>query len=167
MVCWRVSRGRWGVGGVLTRGGSRVTQTRSRCHAKGLGIECCCRRARSGKPLTLHESVLELLQAGFHPLNLDRLFGGLERIVTLVLDDSEYIPHSGQGVPRSIHHIRRVTSSVIIFSHLAADPYGILEEGQIHFRSSELITDSESGTQMDTVTASVLVSTSVHRNELY
>jgi RNA-dependent RNA polymerase len=45
------------------------------------------RNPLSGEPLTLHESVLELLQAGFHPLKLDRLFGGLERVVTLVLDD--------------------------------------------------------------------------------
>jgi hypothetical protein len=51
-------------------------------------------------------------------------------------------------------------------AHLTADPYGVLEEGEIHFRSSELITDPESGTQMDTVTGSVLVSTLVHCNEL-
>ncbi|KAG2089115.1 RNA-dependent RNA polymerase, partial [Suillus cothurnatus] len=42
-------------------------------------------------------------------------------------------------------------------AHLVADPYGVLEEGQIYFRSSELITDPESGTQMDIVTGSVLV----------
>jgi hypothetical protein len=35
----------------------------------------------------LHETVLELLQAGFHPLELDRLFRGLESVVTLVLDE--------------------------------------------------------------------------------
>ncbi|KAG1894573.1 uncharacterized protein F5891DRAFT_890383, partial [Suillus fuscotomentosus] len=42
-------------------------------------------------------------------------------------------------------------------AHLVADPYGVLEEGQIYFRSSELITDPESRTQMDIVTGSVLV----------
>lgn len=41
----------------------------------------------SGQPLTLHESVLELLQAGFHPLTLDLLFQKLESVITLVLDD--------------------------------------------------------------------------------
>ncbi|KAG1851192.1 RNA dependent RNA polymerase-domain-containing protein [Suillus tomentosus] len=70
------------------------------------------RNPRSGEPLTLHESVLELLQA----------------------------------------------------AHLAADPYGVLEEGQIHFCSSELITDPESGARMNTVTEPVLVITSVWRN---
>lgn len=41
----------------------------------------------SGQPLTLHETVLELLQAGFHPLKLDLLFQKLESVITLVLDD--------------------------------------------------------------------------------
>lgn len=41
----------------------------------------------SGQPVTLHETVLELLQSGFHPLKLDLLFQKLESIITLVLDD--------------------------------------------------------------------------------
>lgn len=41
----------------------------------------------SGQPITLHETVLELLQAGFHPLKLDLLFQKLESIITRVLDD--------------------------------------------------------------------------------
>lgn len=45
------------------------------------------RNPHSGQPLTLHETVLELLQAGFLPLKLDRLFAGLESVVTLVLDE--------------------------------------------------------------------------------
>ncbi|KAG1804334.1 RNA dependent RNA polymerase-domain-containing protein [Suillus variegatus] len=46
---------------------------------------------------------------------------------------------------------------VLVGPHLAADTYGVLEEGQIHFRSSELITDPESGARMNTVTGPVLV----------
>ncbi|KAG1747654.1 RNA dependent RNA polymerase-domain-containing protein [Suillus lakei] len=101
------------------------------------------RNPHSGEPLTLHESVLELLQAGFHPLKLDRLFFKLEYVVTLVLD--EYIEKFHIPVKESLE------------AYIIPDPYGVLEEGQIHFRSSELITDPESGTQMDTVTGSVLV----------
>lgn len=41
----------------------------------------------SGQPLTLHESVLELLQSGFHPLKLEYLFQKLELVITMVLDD--------------------------------------------------------------------------------
>ncbi|KAG2116227.1 RNA dependent RNA polymerase-domain-containing protein [Suillus cothurnatus] len=101
------------------------------------------RNPYSGEPLTLNESVLELLQAGFHPLKLDRLFYKLEYVVTQVLDD--YIEKFHIPVKESLE------------AYIIPDPYGVLEEGEIHFRSSELITDPESGTQMDTVTGSVLV----------
>ncbi|KAG1813878.1 RNA dependent RNA polymerase-domain-containing protein [Suillus subaureus] len=106
------------------------------------------RNPYSGEPLTLHESVLELLQAGFHPLKLDRLFYKLEYVVTQVLDD--YIEKFHIPVKESLE------------AYIVPDPYGVLEEGEIHFRSSELITDPESGTQMDTVTGSVLVTAISH-----
>ncbi|KAG2107049.1 RNA dependent RNA polymerase-domain-containing protein [Suillus discolor] len=101
------------------------------------------RNPYSGEPLTLHETVLELLQAGFHPLKLDQLFSKLEYVVTQVLD--EYIEKFHIPVKESLE------------AYIIPDPYGVLEEGQIYFRSSELITDPESGTQMDIVTGSVLV----------
>ncbi|KAG2133611.1 RNA dependent RNA polymerase-domain-containing protein [Suillus bovinus] len=101
------------------------------------------RNPHSGEPLTLHESVLELLQAGFHPLKLDRLSYKLEYVVTQVLDD--YIKKFHIPVEESRE------------AYIIPDPYGVLEEGQIHFRSSELITDPESGAQMNTMTGSVLV----------
>lgn len=44
-------------------------------------------RKFSGQPHGLHETVLELLQAGFHPLRLELLFHKLESVITLVLDD--------------------------------------------------------------------------------
>lgn len=40
----------------------------------------------SGQPLTLYETVLELLQAGFHPLKLDLLYQKLESVITKVLN---------------------------------------------------------------------------------
>ncbi|KAG1795975.1 RNA dependent RNA polymerase-domain-containing protein, partial [Suillus plorans] len=101
------------------------------------------RNPRSGEPLTLHESVLELLQAGFHPLKLDQLFYKLEYVVTQVLDD--YIKKFHIPVEESLE------------AYIIPDPYGVLEEGQIHFRSSELIADPESGARMNTVTGPVLV----------
>ena len=42
---------------------------------------------KSAPKQTLYESVLELLQAGFHPLQLETLFKKLETIISLVLDD--------------------------------------------------------------------------------
>ncbi|KAG1757774.1 RNA dependent RNA polymerase-domain-containing protein [Suillus lakei] len=102
------------------------------------------RNPHSGQPTTLHESVLELLQAGFHPLRLEPLFRKLQSVVTLVLDD--YVTNCHIPVKESLE------------AYVIPDPYGVLEEGQIHFRSSQLITDPESGTHMDIVTGSVLSS---------
>ncbi|KAG2369519.1 RNA dependent RNA polymerase-domain-containing protein [Suillus spraguei] len=101
------------------------------------------RNPHSGQPTSLHESVLELLQAGFHPLKLDLLFRKLQNVVTLVLDD--YIKNCHIPVKESLE------------AYIIPDPYGVLEEGQIHFRSSQHITDPESGTHMDVITGPVLV----------
>ncbi|OAX39662.1 hypothetical protein K503DRAFT_716030 [Rhizopogon vinicolor AM-OR11-026] len=101
------------------------------------------RNTHSGQPLTLHETVLELLQAGFHPLDLDHLFSKIGSVVTLVLD--EYVEKFHIPVKESLE------------AYIVPDPYGVLEEGQIHFRPSERITDPESGIQMDVITGSVLV----------
>ncbi|KAG2154648.1 RNA dependent RNA polymerase-domain-containing protein [Suillus clintonianus] len=101
------------------------------------------RHPHSGQPTTLHESALELLQAGFHPLKLEPLFRKLQSVVTLVLDD--YIEKCHIPVKESLE------------AYIIPDPYGVLEEGQIHFRSSQPIVDPESGTHMDIVIGSVLV----------
>ncbi|KAG2045047.1 RNA dependent RNA polymerase-domain-containing protein [Suillus americanus] len=101
------------------------------------------RNPHSGQPTSLHESILELLQAGFHPLKLDPLFCKLQNVVTLVLDD--YVKNCHIPVKESLE------------AYIIPDPYGVLEEGQIHFRSLQLITDPESGTRMDIITGPVLV----------
>ncbi|KIJ57547.1 hypothetical protein HYDPIDRAFT_171642, partial [Hydnomerulius pinastri MD-312] len=102
------------------------------------------RKPHSGQPLTLHESTLELLQAGFHPLESDQLFKKLESILTLVLDD--YVEKFHIPVSESCE------------AYIVPDPYGVLEEGEIHFRSSEMITNPTTGAQSDTITGDVLVS---------
>lgn len=113
----------------------------------------------SGQPLTLHETVLELLQAGFHPMKLDYLFQKVESVMTLVLDDyveKFHIPviESCEAyiIPGkcSLHY----NSMLIVFP----DPCGVLEEGQIHFRSSEPIINSNTGEQTDIILGDVLVS---------
>ncbi|KAH0837829.1 RNA dependent RNA polymerase-domain-containing protein [Lanmaoa asiatica] len=98
----------------------------------------------SGQPLSLHESVLELLQAGFHPLKLDLLFQKLESVITLVLDD--YVEKFHIPVMESCE------------AYIIPDPYGVLEEGQIHFRSSEPFISPSTGEQTDIILGEVLVS---------
>ncbi|KAG8219296.1 RNA dependent RNA polymerase-domain-containing protein [Butyriboletus roseoflavus] len=98
----------------------------------------------SGHPLTLHETVLELLQAGFHPLNLDLLFRKLESVITLVVN--EYVERFHIPVMESCE------------AYIVPDPYGVLEEGEIHFRSSEPIINPTTGEQTDIILGDVLVS---------
>ncbi|KAH7886339.1 RNA dependent RNA polymerase-domain-containing protein [Phlebopus sp. FC_14] len=102
----------------------------------------------SGQPLTLHETALELLQAGFHPLNLSILFTKLESIIVMVLDD--FVEKFHIPVAESIE------------AYIVPDPYGVLEEGEIHFRSSSMITDPVTGAQFDTVMGDVLVKAISH-----
>ncbi|OJA08905.1 hypothetical protein AZE42_09170, partial [Rhizopogon vesiculosus] len=90
----------------------------------------------------LHKTVLELLQAGFHPLSLNCLFRGLESVATLVLD--EYVEKFHIPVKESLE------------AYVIPEPYGVLEEGQTHFRPFERITDPESGIRMDIIIGSVL-----------
>ncbi|KAG6380657.1 RNA dependent RNA polymerase-domain-containing protein [Boletus reticuloceps] len=98
----------------------------------------------SGHPITLHETVLELLQSGFHPLKLELLFKKLENVITLVLD--EYVEK---------FHIPIMESCE---AYIVPDPYGVLEEGQIHFKSSEPIINPSTGEQTDIILGDVLVS---------
>lgn len=56
-----------------------------------------------------------------------------------------------------------------LISHLLIiflDPYGVLEEGQIHFRSSEPIINPSTGEQTDIILGDVLVSFFVYYLEL-
>ena len=45
------------------------------------------RKVSSGEPITMHETALELLQAGFHPMKLKLLFNKVEYILTRVIDN--------------------------------------------------------------------------------
>ncbi|KAF9225222.1 hypothetical protein BS17DRAFT_794858 [Gyrodon lividus] len=112
-------------------------------------LDASSHKQYSGQPLTLHESALELLQASFHPLKLDLLFNKLESILTLVLDD--YVEKFHIPVSESCE------------AYIIPDPYGVLEEGEIHFRSSEMITNPTTGAQSDIITGYVLVSRSPTR----
>lgn len=98
----------------------------------------------SGQPLGLHETTLELLQAGFHPLRLKQLCSKLEKILTILLDSYVHKFH----IP--------VTESAE--AYVVPDPYGVLNEDEIHFRSSEPFIDPITGAQQDIITGPVLVS---------
>ncbi|KAI0640255.1 RNA dependent RNA polymerase-domain-containing protein [Trametes polyzona] len=77
----------------------------------------------TGEPLTIHGVVMDLLQAGFHPLRLPILYEKLKRITTKVIED--------------VIHDFHVSIPLSAEAFIVPDPYGVLEPGQIHFKSSE------------------------------
>ncbi|KAI0673977.1 RNA dependent RNA polymerase-domain-containing protein [Trametes maxima] len=77
----------------------------------------------SGEPLTLHGVVLDLLQAGFHPLKLPLLYDKLKTIINKAIED----------VVRDFH----VTVPLSAEAFIVPDPHGVLKENEIHFKSSK------------------------------
>lgn len=98
----------------------------------------------SGQPLGLYETTLELLQAGFHPMKLKLLFRKLEVVLTKLLDS--YVQRFHIPVTESIE------------AYVVPDPYGVLNENEVHFCSSEPFIDPVTGVQQDTIIGPVLVS---------
>ncbi|TDL26400.1 hypothetical protein BD410DRAFT_763609 [Rickenella mellea] len=85
------------------------------------------RNPESGCPSTLHESIIEMLEAGFTPKQSPFLRDKIKWVVKSIIDS-----HVGK------FHIP-IAQSVEAF--VVPDPFGILEEDQVYFRSSEPIRD--------------------------
>ncbi|KAH9885398.1 RNA dependent RNA polymerase-domain-containing protein [Cubamyces lactineus] len=81
------------------------------------------RDPHSGTPLSIHGAVMDLLQAGFHPLKLPILYDKLKKITRDVIED--VINEFHISIPLSAE------------AFIVPDPYGVLEEGQIHFKSTK------------------------------
>ncbi|KAF7790007.1 hypothetical protein EIP86_000955 [Pleurotus ostreatoroseus] len=73
-------------------------------------------------PVTLGETVVEKLQAGFSPLRDLQLCEDLRQVIKNTLES--YIKEYHIGVPQSAE------------AFIVPDPYGVLQPGQIHFKSS-------------------------------
>ncbi|KAL4070381.1 RNA dependent RNA polymerase-domain-containing protein [Scleroderma citrinum] len=101
------------------------------------------RNPYSGQPVTLHEVTMELLQAGFHPLKLKLLFNKLEFILTWVIDN--YVKDFHIPVAESME------------AYIVPDPYGVLNENEIHFKTSDPIIDPITGAQTNSIVGAVLV----------
>ncbi|TBU58167.1 RNA dependent RNA polymerase-domain-containing protein [Dichomitus squalens] len=81
----------------------------------------------TGQPLTIHGVSLDLIQAGFNPLKLEFLYEKLKKIVTMAIDD--IISDYHISVPLSAE------------AFIIPDPYGILNEREIHFKSTKNLKD--------------------------
>ncbi|KAG6878945.1 hypothetical protein C0992_006382 [Termitomyces sp. T32_za158] len=113
-------------------------------------------RASSGVPLTLSEYVMELLQAGFHPKDstiLKEKIGYLVDTTIKSIVDKFSIP-----LPDSLN------------AFIVPDPLGVLEEGEVYYRSSNPIIRPETQDIYSVLTGNVLLGrypvTAVDRPEL-
>ncbi|KAL7284967.1 hypothetical protein ACG7TL_000056 [Trametes sanguinea] len=77
----------------------------------------------TGEPLTIHGAVMDLLQAGFHPLRLPILYEKLKTITVKAIED--IVKEFHVSVPMSAE------------AFIVPDPYGVLGEGEIHFKSTK------------------------------
>ncbi|KAF8971781.1 RNA dependent RNA polymerase-domain-containing protein [Flammula alnicola] len=80
------------------------------------------RNKYSAAPLSLDESALELVQAGFHPAENKLLYDKLKRIIELTIDSSvkKY----------------RIPIEESLGAFVVPDPLGVLKEGEIYYRFS-------------------------------
>ncbi|TFK42152.1 RNA dependent RNA polymerase-domain-containing protein [Crucibulum laeve] len=87
------------------------------------------RNEHSGAPLSLSESALELVQAGFHPAESKLLRDRIQYVVGAVVQTAldKY----------------RIPLQTSIDAFILPDPLGVLEEGQIYYRSSQPRKDPE------------------------
>lgn len=122
--------------------------------------------------MSLHETAIELLQAGFHPARDYLLWFVLENILKTAVQNA--IKKCNIPLPEgSSTHALVITGEtnalgslrVLLFT-LAIDPLGVLEEDEIYYRSSQPIKNIETQTLYHTVTGTVLVSLHISFKEL-
>ncbi|KAG6878032.1 hypothetical protein C0993_000572 [Termitomyces sp. T159_Od127] len=100
-------------------------------------------RASNGAPLTLSEYVMELLQAGFHPRDSSLLKEKIRYLVETTIKsivDKFSIP-----LPESLN------------AFIVPDPLGVLKEGEVYYRSSVPIINSETQDVFNVLTGNVLL----------
>ncbi|KAM5539861.1 hypothetical protein V8D89_006364, partial [Ganoderma adspersum] len=105
-----------------------ITEQQGEDDGEKSALYTALRDPTTGQPLTIHGVILDLLQAGFHPLNLESLYEKLKKVMKMVVEDiiHEYhisVPHSAEAF-------------------IVPDPYGVLNEGEIHFKSTKVLKEA-------------------------
>ncbi|KAI0307660.1 RNA dependent RNA polymerase-domain-containing protein [Multifurca ochricompacta] len=93
---------------------------------------------------SLHQTVLELIQSGFNPRSSAYLHEEMRSLVKQAMDG--YLKKYHLEVPQSAE------------AFIVPDPFGVLEEGQVHFRSSQELKDPLTETNVYSILGPVLVS---------
>lgn len=124
----------------------------------------------TGEPLTIHGVVMDLLQAGFHPLKLPFLYDKLKKITSDVIEDvirdfHVTVPLSAEAfIVPGLCGVRPQCSCSYMAFIWYLDPYpnGVLEPGQIHFKSSKNLKPALEDLHPTIIKGEVLVSTFLH-----
>ncbi|KAL1749286.1 RNA dependent RNA polymerase-domain-containing protein [Schizophyllum fasciatum] len=99
----------------------------------------------SGSPRSVHEQIVELLQAGFRPQDCEFLRVKMQMVLKMVCDSA--VDEYRVPVPDS----RGLNAFVV------PDPLGVLKEDQIFYKSSESFMDPETQTLVSVVEGQVIV----------
>ncbi|KAF7965380.1 hypothetical protein HWV62_44091 [Athelia sp. TMB] len=97
----------------------------------------------SGAPVSAHENAYEMLLAGFQPLQSEPLYKKMKSITKTAIEASVKKYH--------------VTILQSLEAYILPDPTGELGEGQVYFRSSQSLTDPETGSVFTTLLGEVIV----------
>jgi hypothetical protein len=114
---------------------------------------------------SLYQFVLELIQAGFTPQHSPILYQKMQYVVKQAMDrhlKNYYfeVPQSAVAfiVPGMFGNLYVSKISICFPTHFSfVDPFGVLEEGQIHFRSSQELGDPLTETNVYSIRGPVLV----------
>lgn len=114
----------------------------------------------SGPPVALTEKIFDMIIAGFHPLRSELLYDSLKQFILNVI--RAYVYECRIPIPESCDtFIVPGASTLHLFRGavltIGADPFGILEPGEIYFRANQNIVEGLGGVGSDTVTGPVLV----------
>ncbi|THH01293.1 hypothetical protein EW026_g1385 [Hermanssonia centrifuga] len=96
-----------------------------------------------GKPPSIGETVLEKLQSGFSPLEDHTLFEDIKQVVKNTIESSV----------KDYHIVVQQSAE----AYIVPDPLGVLEEGQIHFKSSQNLEDPLESLHPNNITGEVLI----------
>jgi hypothetical protein len=101
------------------------------------------RDERTKAPISVYEKGLELLQAGFMPNRSQVLWLSIKTMMTLAIDDA--INDYRIPIPKSTQ------------AYIIPDPLGILNEGEIYYRSSQPILDEDTQSVFHVLTGEALI----------
>jgi hypothetical protein len=113
-----------------------------------------------GEDKSLYQAVLELIQAGFHPRSSPILHEKMQMVIKQAMNRhlEKFHLEVRQSADAFIVPGMEDVSKVNLHLDNFIDPFNVLEEGEIHFRSSQELGDPLTETNVHSIRGPVLVS---------